>query len=821
MIRKMEKGLQWLPFVYGIGVVLELMLALLGKGSGLGEPSNVFVMLAFFLTVAVIFFLSYRCLGTGRKMRECLEKAGVEIQSLSMVAGGDVLKEMQSREKFFGESRLDAAFSEFNEDVERIALAGETHKIKIGTKGNIEDYINEELMESAIQNNFLNQVPATLTGLGILGTFLGLSIGLNSFELSGTAAEVEGKIGPLMDGIKVAFHTSICGLCFSILYNFFYRKTLAEIMGALDDFLNIFQGYAVPSTENGSANTFLKYQAMVCKALQEQTYIENAIMERQDARFAGLAEKMDEQNKQTLRMYRQVNERICESQMEGMEKIVNAFIGQMHAALQGSFKDTETMIRNLQLYQAKSQSSLEAVLRQICGMSADLSAVNAGLGHTVQDLRQFMEDTSNIQEMLRDNLAAVRGQSETERKRLQEQSELIHRLAAQEVRLAAMAAEAENRMSKICEWQEERLEKVSEQQEERLTRVKEEQEKRLTEMALEQEERLAAAGRAQEERMARADAAQAERLSGIYVQQEERLAEAAQGQEERLAKAAQSQEERLAKAAQGQEERLAKAAQGQEERLAKAAQGQEERLAREAQGQEERLTKTAEEQEGRLARLAAGQEERWGEIVRIQEMRAAQWAEAQEARLAAAVTAQEQRVGNAVSEQGKRLEAAADGLGRKIGHTAEVQTQQIISSFAAQEKQMNLALDSFAQGMQERIHAMRQMQESFDAALRQGMTAIHAMAEETCRELKEQAGQGMEAVNGAVYDKIGEISGTVENMSRHVEENIKSMDKIIRNLYEESDRRQAAARQVKTESRAIGQETEGEGEKLEEDKEIP
>ncbi len=810
MIRKMEKGLQWLPFVYGIGVVLELMLALLGKGSGLGEPSNVFVMLAFFLTVAVIFFLSYRCLGTGRKMRECLEKAGVEIQSLSMVAGGDVLKEMQSREKFFGESRLDAAFSEFNEDVERIALAGETHKIKIGTKGNIEDYINEELMESAIQNNFLNQVPATLTGLGILGTFLGLSIGLNSFELSGTAAEVEGKIGPLMDGIKVAFHTSICGLCFSILFNFFYRKTLAEIMGALDDFLNIFQGYAVPSTENGSANTFLKYQAMVCKALQEQTYIENAIMERQDARFAGLAEKMDEQNKQTLRMYRQVNERICESQMEGMEKIVNAFIGQMHAALQGSFKDTETMIRNLQLYQAKSQSSLEAVLRQICGMSADLSAVNAGLGHTVQDLRQFMEDTSNIQEMLRDNLAAVRGQSETERKRLQEQSELIHRLAAQEVRLAAMAAEAENRMSKICEWQEERLEKANEQQEERLTRVKEEQEKRLTEMALEQEERLAAAGRAQEERMARADAAQAERLSGIYVQQEERLAEAAQGQEERLAKAAQ-----------GQEERLAKVAQGQEERLAKAAQGQEERLAREAQGQEERLTKTAEEQEGRLARLAAGQEERWGEIVRIQEMRAAQWAEAQEARLAAAVTAQEQRVGNAVSEQGKRLEAAADGLGRKIGHTAEVQTQQIISSFAAQEKQMNLALDSFAQGMQERIHALRQMQESFDAALRQGMTAIHAMAEETCRELKEQAGQGMETVNGAVYDKIGEISGTVENMSRHMEENIKSMDKIIRNLYEEPDRRQAAARQVKTESRAIGQETEGEGEKLEEDKEIP
>ena len=766
MIRNMEKGLQWLPIVFGIGVVLELMLALIGKGSGLGEPSNVFVMLAFFLIVAVLFFLSYRCLAIGKKMRESLEKAGVEIQSLSMLVGEEVLKELQSRESFFGESRLDAAFSEFSENVERMARAGETHKVKIDTKGNIEDYINEELMESAIQKDFLNQVPATLTGLGILGTFLGLSIGLNSFELSGTVAEVEGKIGPLMDGIKVAFHSSICGLCFSVLYNFFYRKTLAEIMGALDYFLNIFQRFAVPSTDNGSDNTFLKYQAMICKALQEQTYIENAIMERQDARFAGLAEKMDEQNRQTLRMYRQVNEKICESQIEGMEKIVNAFIGEMNKALQGSFKDTEIMIRNLQLYQAKSQSSMEAALRQICDMSADISAVNAGLGHTVQDLRQFMEDTSEIQKVLRDNLAAVRGHSETEMKRLQQQSELMQNLAAQEIRLAAMAAEAENRIRTVCQWQEESLREAGKQQEDRLTEVSR--------------------------------------------QQEDRLAEASRQQEDRLAEASRQQEDRLEKASKQQEDRLTRVNEEQELRLNEMTMRQETRMAQ-----------WAEAQEARVAETVAAQEARVAEAVTAQEARVAEAVTAQEARVAEAVTAQEQRVGNAVSEQGKRLEEAVDSLGRKIGHTADVQVGQIISSFAAQERQMNLALDSFAHGMEERIYAMRQMQESFDAVLRQGMTSIHAMAEETCQNLKKQAGW-METVNGAVYDKMDEMSGTVERLGRHMEANIESMDKIIRNLYEESDiRMQAAARQAKAGSGEIFQEIEEEGEKLEADKKIP
>ena len=91
-----------------------------------------------------------------------------------------------------------------------------------GAKLNIEDYLNEETLEGHYQVFFLNQISGIMTGLGILFTFIGLSIGLNSFDLSGNAAEIEEKIGPLMDGIKVAFHTSICGLVYSLIFNIYY-----------------------------------------------------------------------------------------------------------------------------------------------------------------------------------------------------------------------------------------------------------------------------------------------------------------------------------------------------------------------------------------------------------------------------------------------------------------------------------------------------------------------------------------------------------------------------------------------------------------------
>src|SRR5690606_19842245 len=54
--------------------------------------------------------------------------------------------------------------------------------------------------------------PGLLTTLGILGTFVGISIGLANFD----ANDIDGSIPPLLDGLKTAFITSIVGIALSI-----------------------------------------------------------------------------------------------------------------------------------------------------------------------------------------------------------------------------------------------------------------------------------------------------------------------------------------------------------------------------------------------------------------------------------------------------------------------------------------------------------------------------------------------------------------------------------------------------------------------------
>lgn len=63
-------------------------------------------------------------------------------------------------------------------------------------------------------NTFTNYAPTLLTSLGILGTFTGIIIGLLDFDTK----YIQESIGPLLDGLKTAFITSLVGMLFSIVF---------------------------------------------------------------------------------------------------------------------------------------------------------------------------------------------------------------------------------------------------------------------------------------------------------------------------------------------------------------------------------------------------------------------------------------------------------------------------------------------------------------------------------------------------------------------------------------------------------------------------
>lgn len=66
-------------------------------------------------------------------------------------------------------------------------------------------------------------MPGILTGVGVLGTFVGLQIGMGGLDLS-DARELDKSIIPLIQGCVIAFSTSVWGVLSSVIFSFLEKN---------------------------------------------------------------------------------------------------------------------------------------------------------------------------------------------------------------------------------------------------------------------------------------------------------------------------------------------------------------------------------------------------------------------------------------------------------------------------------------------------------------------------------------------------------------------------------------------------------------------
>jgi hypothetical protein len=100
---------------------------------------------------------------------------------------------------------------------------------KTGIEGSSRLYFTVDIREifdvdsaydSIKSNDLRNNMPAIMTGLGILGTFVGLTLGLYTLNLNSTGADgLQTQINNLISSSGTAFITSLFGILFSLAYS--------------------------------------------------------------------------------------------------------------------------------------------------------------------------------------------------------------------------------------------------------------------------------------------------------------------------------------------------------------------------------------------------------------------------------------------------------------------------------------------------------------------------------------------------------------------------------------------------------------------------
>ena len=144
-------------------------------------------------------------------------------------------------ERFFHQKTLDKLFAEYRKKVQHQRETGQI-------VSDIDEAINEDVLALYTWRGVIAQIPGTLTGLGILGTFVGLLLGLRSISFITVEAAL-GSVQSILAGIDTAFYTSIAGVILSILFNII-NNVLRNIMNRETGlFLENFHKTVIPTTD--------------------------------------------------------------------------------------------------------------------------------------------------------------------------------------------------------------------------------------------------------------------------------------------------------------------------------------------------------------------------------------------------------------------------------------------------------------------------------------------------------------------------------------------------------------------------------------------
>lgn len=265
--------------------------------------SNVMINVLFLLIIGILFVISFISFGRMNACTDSMVKAAERMEKEYYIKNGCLWEEYRDRKNVFDNPALEEAFEKY-----RNRMIGYEKKNRLTNVCEMEEYINEDLIDQIGMTHFNGGIAGTLTGLGILGTFIGLSLGLNSFN-GNDIYTISDNVGPLLEGMKVAFHTSVYGIFFSLIFNVVYRAIMADAYEKLSWFLSVFRECVMPTVSSVDENSaaMLIYQANMANSMKTAVEL--------------LKGNAAEQTKGVERMVKLFAEEITESMGSDFEKL--------------------------------------------------------------------------------------------------------------------------------------------------------------------------------------------------------------------------------------------------------------------------------------------------------------------------------------------------------------------------------------------------------------------------------------------------------------------------------------------------------------------
>lgn len=362
---------------------------------------------ALFLTCALL--LGYQSLLLWVKLR----RARRELEARD--ATGGLAREFERYHQY-----VTASFGlPWTEFVETLVLPEPGSDDPIRNTYDVSRYLNDStIISPRIYFGFFRAVPNLLTGLGILGTFIGLAAGVGAAS-SGLASSdpesITASLQQLLDGASLAFLTSISGILCSILFVVEDRIATRYLHRAINMWVDEIEARLERVTTEGVALQQLEQARRTTKQLESfNTELVFALEKALDEKVAGrISPQLD-------RLVEAV-ERLREDRSTDAGQMIERSLDRFTRALQ---ERTGTEFEEMASIIADLNRTLKA---SAAGLAQSQTDVHATLSSAITEIKKSMDAgatamTTTLQQSLDDVTGTVSGATKELAHQLQQSS---------------------------------------------------------------------------------------------------------------------------------------------------------------------------------------------------------------------------------------------------------------------------------------------------------------------------------------------------------------------------------------------------------------
>lgn len=285
-------------------------------------------------------------------------------------------------------------------------------------------YIYRKNKNKPIYQYVYDSIPSVFTSLGVLGTFVGIFIGLQKFDVH----NINESIPPLLEGMKTAFLTSIAGIGLSLIFGkisqIVAEKTdkkynLEEVDDEISALKSILKELQKSNSQNESHFSEIKSSDEELRKVLGN--ILNILQHNQESLVLA-NEKLTAENKNSLEIKKvlqknsaKIEEKFnefsvllsknnTEALVEVMKKVTEEFNKQMSSLInklvQENFEELNNSVQNLNSWQKENKQMIASLTAQFTKVSEDFSISATAIKEINLNTKQLTDENSHLSKLI-------------------------------------------------------------------------------------------------------------------------------------------------------------------------------------------------------------------------------------------------------------------------------------------------------------------------------------------------------------------------------------------------------------------------------------